>query len=148
MSKTAVSRFLTVGVAFAALIALAAVASACGGIGVSGMGDMGDMEEMHRQMHGGGSQAPQTPVVSDALQMTVEIRDFDFFPRELTVAPGTTITWVNRDTVPHDATDEGGSWGTAMLNQDESDTLTFDSPGVYQYLCSIHPDMKATVTVS
>lgn len=142
MSKTAVSRLLMVG---AALIALAAVASACGGIGVNGMGDM---EEMHRQMHGGGSQAPQTPVVSDAPQMTVEIRDFDFFPRELTVEPGTTITWVNRDTVPHDATDEAGAWASAMLEKDESDTLTFDSPGVYQYLCSIHPDMKATVTVS
>ena len=144
MSKTAVSRFLTVGAALAALIALAAVASACG-VGVSGMGDM---DEMHREMHGGGGQTPQTPVVSDALQMTVEIRDFDFFPRELTVESGTTITWVNRDAAPHDATDEGGSWGTAMLNQDESDTLTFDSPGVYQYLCTIHPNMKATVTVA
>ena len=143
MSKTAVRRFLVVGAALAALIALAAVASACG-VGVSGMGNM---EDMHRQMHGGGSQAPQTPVVSDALQTTVEIRDFDFFPRELTVESGTTITWVNRDTAPHDATDEGGSWGTAMLKQGESDTLTFDSPGVYQYLCTIHPNMKATVTV-
>jgi plastocyanin len=80
--------------------------------------------------------------------MTIEIRDFDYFPRELTVESGTTITWVNRDTVPHDAADEGGAWGTAMLKQDESDTLTYDTPGVYQYLCTIHPDMKATLTVT
>jgi len=143
MSKTAVRRFLVVGAALAALIALAAVASACG-VGVSGMGNM---EDMHRQMHGGGSQAPQTPVVSDALQTTVEIRDFDFFPRELTVESGTTITWVNRDAVPHDAADEGGAWETAMLKQDESAILTFDSPGVYRYICTIHPNMKATLTV-
>jgi plastocyanin len=147
MRKTAVRRFLVAGAVLAALIALAAIASGCG-VGVSGMGDMGDMDEMHRQMHGGGSQAPQTPVVSDAPQMTVEIRDFDFFPREPTVERGTTITWVNRDTVPHDASDEGGAWSTAMLKQGESDTLTFDSPGTYQYLCSIHPNMKATVTVA
>ncbi len=108
---------------------------------------MGDMEEMHRQMHGGGSQAPQTPVVSDALQMTIEISDFDYFPRELTVESGTTITWVNRDAVPHDAAEEGGAWETAMLKQDESATLTFDSPGVYRYLCTVHPNMKATLTV-
>ncbi len=144
MSKTRVNRFLAAGAALAALIALAAVASACGGIGVSGMGNM---EEMHREMHGGGSQAPQTPVVSDALQMTVEISDFDYFPRELTVESGTTITWVNRDAVPHDAADEGGVWETAMLKQDESATLTFDSPGVYRYICTIHPNMKATLTV-
>ncbi len=144
MSKATVSRFLAVGTTLAALVALAAVASACGGIGVSGMGDI---EEMHRQMHGGGSQGPQTPVVSDALQMTVEISDFDYFPRELTVESGTTITWVNRDAVPHDAADEGGAWETAMLKQDESATLTFDSPGVYRYICTIHPNMKATLTV-
>jgi plastocyanin len=134
-----------VGAALAALIGLAVVASACGGIGVSGMGDMDDM---HREMHGGGSQAPQTPVVSDAVQITIEIRDFDYFPRELTVESGTAITWINRDQVPHDAADEGGAWGTAILKQDESATLTFDSRGVYQYLCTIHPEMKATLTVA
>ena len=144
MSKARVNRFLAAGAALAALIALAAVASACGGIGVSGMGDM---EEMHREMHGGGSQAPQAPVVSDALQMTIEISDFDYFPRELTVESGTTITWVNRDAAPHDATDEGGAWGTGMLKQGEGATLTFDSPGAHRYLCTIHPSMKATVTV-
>ncbi len=141
MRKTTVNRFLAAGAALAALIALSAVASACGGIGVSGMG------EMHQEMHGGGSQAPQTAIVSDALQMTVEIRDFDYFPRELTVESGTTITWVNRDAVPHDAAEEDGAWGTAILKQDKSATLTFDSPGVYRYLCTIHPNMKATLTV-
>ncbi len=144
MTKTAASRLLTVGAALAALVALAAIASACGGMGVGGMGDMDDM---HREMPGGGSQAPQTPVVSDSVQMTIGIRDFDYFPRELTVESGTTITWVNRDTVPHDAVDEGGAWGTAMLQQEERATLTFDSPGTYRYICTIHPEMKATLTV-
>ncbi len=66
---------------------------------------------MHRDMHGGGSQAAQTPVVSAASQMTVEIHDFDFFPRELTVKTGTAVTWVNRDAAPHDATVEAGGVG-------------------------------------
>jgi plastocyanin len=136
-------RVLTVAAGLAALLALSAAFAACG-VGVSGMGDM---EEMHREMHGGGSQAPQTPVVSDVSQMTVEIRDFDFFPRELTVSTGTEITWVNRDGVPHDATDEGGEWATAMLNQSESATITFDSEGSYRYICTIHPNMQATLTV-
>jgi plastocyanin len=120
-----------------------ALALACGGSGMGGMLDDG-----MGGMHGGDSQAAQTPVVSAASQMTVENRDFDFFPRELTVKTGTAVTWVNRDAAPHDATDEAGGWGTGTLNQGESATLTFDSPGAYRYFCTIHPNMRATLTVA
>lgn len=120
-------------------LASLALASACGG------GMMGD--GMRGQMHGGGSQAPQTPVISDASRVTVEISNFDFFPRDLTVQQGSIVTWVNRDAVPHDATDEAGDWGTGTITPGESATLTFDSPGTYQYLCTIHPNMKATLKV-
>lgn len=124
------------------LAALSAITSACGG-----MWDMGDMDDMHRQMHGIGERGPQTPVVLDAAEATVEIRDYDFFPRDLTVESGMRLTWINRDSVPHDATDEGGGWGTGVLNQGESAELTFDSPGTYRYYCTIHPDMKGTLSV-
>jgi plastocyanin len=135
---------LTVAAGSVTLIALLAAAAACVD---GGFGGMGDMEQMRREMHGGGSQGPQTPVASDATELTLEIRDFDYFPRELTVAVGTTLTWVNRDAAPHDATDEAGNWGTGLLDKDERATLTFDAPGVYRYICTIHPDMKATLTV-
>ncbi len=129
---------ITILFAFAALAGLA-LASACG-VGMMGNG-------MHGQMHGPGSQAPQTPVTSDASQVTVEIINFDFFPRDLTVQQGSTVTWVNGDAAPHDATDVAGGWGTGTLAQGESATLTFDSPGAYQYLCTIHPTMKAALNV-
>ncbi len=116
-----------------------ALASACG-VGMMGNG-------MHEQMHGAGIKVPQTPVISGASQVTVEIVNFDFFPRDLTVTRGTTVTWVNGDAVPHDATDSAGDWGTGTLTQGESATSTFDSPGAYQYLCTIHPNMTATLTV-
>ena len=123
---------------FAALAGLA-LASACGG------GMMGN--DMHGQMRGRGSQVPQTPVISGAPQVTVEIINFDFFPRDLTVQRGSTVTWANGDAVPHDATDVAGNWSTGTLALGESATLTFDSPGAYQYLCTIHPTMKATLNV-
>ena len=129
-----------VAVMAAALIAVALTASGCGH-GAFGMGDH------HDQMHGGGGGAPQTPVLSDASQVNVEIADFDFSPRELTVQAGAAITWTNSDSVPHDATDEAGTWGTGILMQSESATITFDSTGEYEYLCTIHPNMKGTVTV-
>ena len=140
---TIARRFPTVGAGLAALVALSVFASACG----DGVGGMFDMDEMHRQMHGIGSQAPQTPVVADATRVTVEIRNYDFFPRELTVTAGTAVTWTNRDSVPHDATAESDGWGTGILDQGESGTITFDSSGTYSYVCTIHPNMKATLTV-
>ena len=142
MAKKA-RRLWMLGAGLAALVALSVFASACG----DGVGGMFDMDEMHRQMHGIGSQAPQTPVVADATRVTVEIRNYDFFPRELTVTAGTAVTWTNRDSVPHDATAESDGWGTGILDQGESGTITFDSSGTYSYVCTIHPNMKATLTV-
>jgi len=141
MAKMA-RRFPMMGTGLAALVALSVLASACGS--VSGMFDM---DEMHRQMHGVGSREPQTPVVADATQVTVEIRDYDFFPRDLTVEAGAEVTWANRDSVPHDATDGEEAWSTVVLNQGGSATLTFDAPRTYRYICTIHPDMEATLTV-
>ena len=94
-----------------------------------------------------GDLPPQPPAVSDASAVDVEIRDYDFFPRDLTVRAGTAVTWTNRDVVPHDATEEGDGWSTGMLRQGDSGTAVIDSAGTYGYRCTIHPTMKATLTV-
>ncbi len=138
--RATVTRMRTVAVMAAALMAIVLLASGCGD-GVFGMGDR------HDQMHRGAGGAPQTPVLSDASQVSVEIADYDFSPRELTVQAGAAITWTNRDSAPHDATYEAGAWATGTLRQGESATIVFDSPGEYEYLCTIHPDMKGTLTV-
>lgn len=101
----------------------------------------------HPGMPRPGSRAAQTPAVSDQSVVAVEIRNFDFFPRELTVAPGAKVTWTNRDVAPHDATEEASGWTTGMLKQGESGTLIFDNPGAYRYLCTIHPFMRGTLRV-
>lgn len=102
----------------------------------------------HPHKHLAINSAPQDPVVSTAPQVTVEIRNFDFFPRELTIPTGAAVTWINRDDVLHDATHQAGAWGSGALKRDQIATLTFDSPGVYRYLCTIHPNMRATLTVA
>lgn len=124
-----------------AVTALALLAFATSGCGMFGMG------EMHQQMHRQGDPAPQTPVLSDAADVTVEIRDYDFSPRDLTVSAGTTVTWTNRDAVPHDATSDD-SWGTGLLTESESASISFDKPGSYDYICTVHPYMTGTVTVN
>lgn len=126
----------------AALLAVAFVLLAATGCGAGAF----DMEEMHQRMHGPGDRAPQTPVRSDEREVLVEIREYDFSPRDLTVSVGTTVTWSNRDSVPHDAT-SGEAWGTGLLREDQSASITFDEPGSYDYICTVHPDMTARLIV-
>ena len=90
---------------------------------------------------------PQSRVVSESSRIIVEIKDYDFFPRDLEVPAGATVTWVNRDGVPHDATDEGGGWASGMLKRGDQESIEFDEPGAFDYLCTIHPDMKAKLRV-
>lgn len=101
---------------------------------------------MHDSMHGG-PRALQTPVTAEAAQVSVEMRDSDFFPRDLTVQAGAEVTWLNRDSVPHDATDDEGAWGTGVLTDGQSGSVRFDSTGSYAYRCTIHPAMTATLEV-
>jgi plastocyanin len=102
----------------------------------------------HMGMMGRGSSgADQTPVVSSADKVTVEIRDYEFFPARLTVDAGTEVIWANRDDVPHNAVAGDGAFDTARLDKDDSGSVTLEEPGVHDYKCTYHPDMTATVTV-
>lgn len=98
-------------------------------------------------MHGGRSTVNQPAVVTDALEVTVEIRNFAFEPGNLEIPAGATVTWVNRDAAPHDATADDKSWKTETLDRGERGSVTFDRPGEYFYYCSIHPSMQARVLV-
>lgn len=136
----------------AELILAIALAFAIGIALISGMVMMGifmgmSHGEMMRGMMGRGDLAPQTPVASKEREVLVEIRDFDYFPRDLTVRAGTAVTWLNRDSAPHTATDRGDAWDTGRLDKGQSATLTFDTPGTFDYLCTYHPYMEATITV-
>jgi plastocyanin len=80
--------------------------------------------------------------------MTVSIKNFAFNPPNTTVSPGTTLTWVNNDQVPHTATANDGAFDSGTLQPGQSYSFAFDKPGTYAYHCNIHPYMTATVTVS
>ena len=88
------------------------------------------------------------PAASAQDEMTVSIQDFFFEPDQLTVAPGTTVTWVNDGEQPHTSTADDGMWDSGTLQPGESFSFTFDDPGDYSYFCEIHPDMTASVKVS
>ncbi|HEX2173249.1 MAG TPA: plastocyanin/azurin family copper-binding protein [Dehalococcoidia bacterium] len=76
------------------------------------------------------------------------IRDLAFQPPDLTIAVGETVTWTNRETPPHTTASRTTSeWGSPILNLDESFRHTFGRPGTFEYWCTIHPDMRGTITV-
>jgi plastocyanin len=90
------------------------------------------------------SAAATAPVATN----TVAIKGFAFTPANITVKVGTTVTWTNQDQDAHTVTATGGAFGSQALNTGSHYTFTFTKPGSYDYLCTIHPFMTATVVVT
>ena len=84
--------------------------------------------------------------------MSVDIKLFQFKPKELAVKKGTTVTWTNGDAIEHSVT--AGKPGKAAQDFDSglftkggSFSHTFDASGSFTYFCKRHPNMQATVKV-
>jgi len=80
---------------------------------------------------------------------SVDIMNFAYSPANLTISVGDTVVWTNHDTAPHNVVISDGpvKFTSPTLNQGDTFTYTFTVAGTYDYYCSIHPDMKASVTV-
>ncbi|HEX4635658.1 MAG TPA: cupredoxin family copper-binding protein [Rhizomicrobium sp.] len=84
---------------------------------------------------------------ANAEDVAVTIKNFDYAPMELNITTGTTVVWKNLDGEPHTIASTDGLFRSPALDQNDSFRFTFATPGVYKYICSIHPKMKATITV-
>jgi plastocyanin len=109
---------------FTALVAIAALTAACG--------DHDTSDDF---------------VVLGGNDETIEMDGSKFKPGNLQVPVGASVTWTNNDSAPHDAQAEDGSWMTPTLEDGDSETLTFHDVGEWFYKCTIHPSMKARITV-
>jgi plastocyanin len=90
-----------------------------------------------------------TPTPAVAATQAVTMAQYAFAPAAITVHVGDAITWTNQDQAPHDVTTTSAPvpLHSPTLSTGQSWTYTFTQPGTYAYVCSIHPDMKAQVTV-
>ena len=77
----------------------------------------------------------------------IAIQSFQFVPAILTVAPGTAVTWVNKDEEPHNIVGPDRAFRSKAIDGGEKFTNVFDKPGTYNYLCAMHPQMRGTVIV-
>ena len=80
---------------------------------------------------------------------TVQIEDFGFSPKEIVVAAGATVTWVNTGDVPHTATGQTTPplFDSHVLRTKDQFSFEFKTPGTFDYFCKVHPAMTGSVIV-
>jgi plastocyanin len=94
---------------------------------------------------GGGGCPP--PITNGSVTKSL-IKDWCFEPTATYIRPGESITWVNRDPVPHTVTGANRAWGSYdKLKPGKKLSYTFDRAGTYPYYCVYHPGMVGTVVV-
>jgi plastocyanin len=91
--------------------------------------------------------APAARVFAAPGNVAVDITGFAFTPREVTVAPGTRIVWLNRDQAPHTVTSNDKSFASKGLDTDDTFEHTFSAEGDFTYICTVHPFMTGVVHV-
>jgi plastocyanin len=113
---------------------LALVAAGCGG---------GDD-------NGGGSTATSAPASSSASgEVEIKMQNIQFAPKDMAVKVGQKVKWVNEDSVDHNVTaDSGADFKSDDFGKGGSFEFTPDKAGTIKYVCTLHPGMTATLTVS
>ena len=100
---------------------------------------IGTIATRQKMFLAGAQQKPETT--------EVKIDNFNFGPGTLTVPVGTSVTWTNRDDIPHTVVSTDGVFKSKVLDTDEKFSFTLSKAGTYPYFCSIHPKMTGKVIV-
>ncbi|HEV8152039.1 MAG TPA: plastocyanin/azurin family copper-binding protein [Solirubrobacteraceae bacterium] len=122
----------------------ALVAAGCGGDDNSSSSSGSSSATKKEDNSGSGSGAATT---SDTVE--IDMKNFQFVPKDQTVKVGQKVKWVNQDSAPHDATDEKtGQFKSGQFAKGESFEFTPKKAGKISYVCTIHPGMDGTLTVT
>jgi plastocyanin len=82
-----------------------------------------------------------------AVAAEVKIDNFVFGPQTVTVPVGSTVTWINKDDIPHTTVSTDGVFKSKVMDTDEKFSFKFTKAGTYSYFCSVHPKMTGKVVV-
>jgi plastocyanin len=93
--------------------------------------------------------SPRVAAVSQDSKANAEVKidNFVFGPQTLTVPVGATVTWTNKDDIPHTTVSTDGVFKSKVMDTEDKFSYTFDKPGTYSYYCTIHPKMTGKVVV-
>jgi plastocyanin len=92
---------------------------------------------------------PSSATGQTAAPQAIEIKvdNFTFSPAVVTVPENSTVTWTNKDDVPHVIASTDGVFRSKGLDTDDHYSFQFTKPGTYTYYCSIHPKMTGKIVV-
>ena len=90
---------------------------------------------------------PPRMKADDAKSTEIRVDNFTFAPDTLTIPVNSTVTWINKDDIPHVIASSDGVFKSRALDTDQQYTYTFTKAGTYPYYCSIHPKMVGKVVV-
>lgn len=119
-----------------AIAAILVVATGCGGYSSSS-----PVSPSVTPTQGGPSSSVTIPVGAESLGNRA------FMPGNLDVAAGTTVTWMNTDSVSHTSTSNATGWNSGIVSPGGQFSFAFQSAGTFSYHCAIHPGMVGTVVV-
>jgi plastocyanin len=77
----------------------------------------------------------------------IHMRDIRFDPEKATAKVGQKVCWMNEDDVQHDAVANSGQFKSSLFGKGETFTTTVKKAGDISYVCTIHPNMTATLVV-
>ena len=87
------------------------------------------------------------PRVESPKRLSVEIQNFDFAPRELSLTVGDTVVWVNKDSFMHTSTSDSTAWSSPDLSPGDRFEFVVRTAGRFAYHCAAHPVMHGTLSV-
>ena len=128
-------------------LALGLVVAGCGGDDDDdGGGDAAETTEQPAE------EPAEEPAAGGGETAEVGMKGIKFDPDSVTVKVGGTVNWTNNESVPHDVTKEDGpgadfSSGKGNMNQGDTYERVLTEAGTINYVCTVHPNMKGTVTV-
>jgi|Deesub1362A_J573_1020465.scaffolds.fasta_scaffold00374_17 plastocyanin len=94
-------------------------------------------------------ETPETiPTEEEVEEVNIAIRSFSFNPDSVTVKVGTTVIWINEDSVVHTVTSDDGVFDSGTFGKGQTYRYTFNEAGTYRYTCTIHPSMKGEIIVT
>ena len=97
-----------------------------------------------RTVRSGRQQRQSTPAVEN---ITVRIDGMRFDPENITVKPGTTVTWLHGSQMPHTVSGNADGLRSGTLYKGQQFSHTFNTTGSYSYFCGLHPSMTGSVVV-
>lgn len=122
------------------VLSLGAIGLFAAGCGGSDSEDRGTLPAAPAQTQG------DAPSSADAT--TVTMKDIAFEPKDITVKKGTTVRWVNEDSVEHNVVaEEGATFKSDLFEKGGTFETKLNTTGKISYVCTIHPGMTGTLTV-